>query len=250
MSHQHRACMPNDPANAHILIVEDDPTSRHLLVGYFEKAGYRVSARDSADALEPLIHDTGVDLVLLDISLPGRDGLSVTRELRAQSRIGIILVTGAGDDIDRIVGLEMGADDYVTKPFNPRELLVRVKNLLWRVLAEDAGQSSPDASLWRFEGWSLKARKRELTGPDQHSHRLPEGEFKLLLALLSHPGQVLSRDQLMDAIRQREWTPNDRTIDVLIGRLRRKLQDPSHDPRLILTAHGAGYVFAGELSCS
>lgn len=234
---------------AHILIVEDDFASRSLLVSYFEKEGYRVSETDHADALSAQVRDEGIDLVLLDISLPGRDGLTLTRELRAASRVGIILVTSKGDEIDRIVGLELGADDYVTKPFNPRELLVRAKNLLWRISGEDSASddSHPQAG-WRFEGWQLDPQKRQLTSPKGCSERLPEGEFKLLKALITHSGQVMSRDQLMDAIHDREWTPNDRSVDVLIGRLRRKLGDNPSNPELILTAHGAGYMFAGEVS--
>lgn len=237
------------PNTAHILIVEDDFASRSLLVSYFEKEGYQVSETDQADDLCDRVKAERIDLVLLDIALPGRDGLTLTRELRAASRVGIILVTSKGDDIDRIVGLELGADDYVTKPFNPRELLVRAKNLLWRIQSEGAPASSEGTrrSGWHFEGWSLDPQKRQLSSPEGQSERLPEGEFKLLKALITHPGQVMSRDQLMDAIHDREWTPNDRSVDVLIGRLRRKLGDNPSDPQLILTAHGAGYMFAGDV---
>ncbi len=236
---------------AHILIVEDDLASRSLLVSYFENEGYRVSETDQADDLHQRIEQEGIDLILLDISLPGKDGLTVTRELRAASRVGIILVTSKGDEIDRIVGLELGADDYVTKPFNPRELLVRAKNLLWRIQTGSAEtQDSPivrtGSKGYHFEGWHLDPFKRLLTSPDGLQERLPEGEFKLLQTLAEHPGQVLSRDQLMDAIHDREWTPNDRSVDVLIGRLRRKLGDNPSNPQLILTAHGAGYMFAGD----
>jgi len=235
---------------AHILIIEDDFASRSLLVSYFEKEGYRISEAEQADDLPGRVARDGVDLVLLDINLPGKDGLTLTRELRASSTAGIILVTSKGDEIDRIVGLELGADDYVTKPFNPRELLVRVKNLLWRVRGsgQSAGSTSRDSQCLHFEGWALDVNKRQLAGPDGQIERLPEGEFKLLQALIGHAGQVLSRDFLMDAIHDREWTPNDRSIDVLIGRLRRKLGDNPSNPQLILTAHGAGYVFAGSLS--
>lgn len=245
--------MKTTPADIHILIVEDDLASRSLLVSYFENAGYRVSETDNADHLGERIDQDRVDLVLLDISLPGKDGLTVTRELRANSSVGIILVTSKGDEIDRIVGLELGADDYVTKPFNPRELLVRAKNLLWRMFSADTanrgngnnnGNRSP--TCYSFEGWQLDPHKRQLTSPEGQQERLPEGEFKLLQTLVNHPGQVLSRDQLMDAIHDREWTPNDRSVDVLIGRLRRKLGDNPSNPQLILTAHGAGYMFAGN----
>jgi two-component system torCAD operon response regulator TorR len=149
------------------------------------------------------------------------------------------------------VGLELGADDYVTKPFNPRELLVRAKNLLWRIFSARNHQGVTERRGpvgYQFEGWVLDPHKRQLTSPGGEHERLPEGEFKLLQALINHPGQVLSRDQLMDAIHDREWTPNDRSVDVLIGRLRRKLGDNPSNPQLILTAHGAGYMFAGDIS--
>lgn len=241
--------VPDSSATPHILIVEDDFASRSLLVSYFEKEGYRISETEQADDLVQRVEENKIDLVLLDINLPGKDGLTLTRELRAASRVGIILVTSKGDEIDRIVGLELGADDYVTKPFNPRELLVRAKNLLWRVreTVEPQRENGRQAQQWHFEGWSLDGSKRLLTAPDETSERLPEGEFKLLQALIINSGQVLSRDQLMDAIHDREWTPNDRSVDVLVGRLRRKLRDNPSDPHFILTAHGAGYMFAGEL---
>ncbi|QEQ96297.1 response regulator [Neptunomonas concharum] len=230
-----------------ILIVEDDFASRSLLASYFEKEGYAVAETEQADDLCGRVHQEHIDLVLLDISLPGKDGLTLTRELRSVSNVGIILVTSKGDEIDRIVGLELGADDYVTKPFNPRELLVRAKNLLWRVKDSQLAKQQESHQLWQFEGWTLDANKRLLTSPESVSERLPEGEFKLLCALINAPGVILSRDQLMDAIHDREWTPNDRSVDVMIGRLRRKLTDEPSNPHFILTAHGAGYVFAGEV---
>ncbi|WP_151702903.1 two-component system response regulator TorR [Nitrincola alkalilacustris] len=243
--------MKNETSHpAHILIVEDDLASRSLLVSYFQKEGYRVSETERADDLTQRVRQEQVDLVLLDINLPGKDGLTLTRELRASSRVGIILVTSKGDEIDRIVGLELGADDYVTKPFNPRELMVRAKNLLWRVLHMDQEQGAVGSRprlCWQFDGWTLDPHKRQLTSPEDTQERLPEGEFRLLQALVMHPGQVLSRDQLMDAIHGREWTPNDRSVDVLIGRLRRKLNDDPSNPQIILTAHGAGYMFAAQV---
>ena len=238
----------DNPNNNHILIVEDDLASRSLLVSYFQKEGYRVSESEQADDLVTRVAEQKIDLVLLDINLPGKDGLTLTRDLRAASRVGIILVTSKIDEIDRIVGLELGADDYVTKPFNPRELLVRAKNLLWRVKEHPAEQGvAQDRILLNFEGWTLDGNKRLLLGPGEKSERLPEGEFRLLHALIKHSGQVLSRDQLMDVIHGREWTPNDRSVDVMVGRLRRKLGDNPSDPHFILTAHGAGYMFAGKV---
>ncbi|MCP4595982.1 MAG: two-component system response regulator TorR [Neptuniibacter sp.] len=232
-----------------ILIVEDDFASRSLLSSYLSKEGYKVTETEQADNLCEIVEQDQIDLVLLDINLPGKDGLTLTRELRSVSSVGIILVTSKGDEIDRIVGLELGADDYVTKPFNPRELLVRAKNLLWRVRDSQSARTNEKSSnqQWLFEGWTLDANKRLLTSPDQISDRLPEGEYKLLTALLNAPGSILSRDQLMDAIHDREWTPNDRSVDVMVGRLRRKLGDSPSNPHFILTAHGAGYMFAGEV---
>jgi len=239
--------MQTDRKQTTILIVEDDAASRALLVSYFSSEGYHVLETEQAEDLMRRVKDERIDLVLLDINLPGKDGLTVTRELRAESKVGIILVTSKGDEIDRIVGLELGADDYVTKPFNPRELLVRAKNLLWRVHdSQQLKMHHADPDVLRFEGWQLDCSRRLLSAPDRTSERLPEGEFKLLQTLVSRPGVVLSRDQLLDAIRDREWTPNDRSVDVLIGRLRRKLKDNPAKPAFILTAHGAGYVFAGK----
>ena len=195
-----------------ILIVEDDVASRSLLSSYLSKEGYKITEVDQADDLCERVRQEQIDLVLLDINLPGKDGLTLTRELRSVSSVGIILVTSKGDEIDRIVGLELGADDYVTKPFNPRELLVRAKNLLWRVKDSQVARSSENLSSlqWQFEGWTLDSSKRLLTSPSGITERLPEGEFKLLSSLLNAPGAILSRDQLMDAIHDREWTPNDR----------------------------------------
>lgn len=235
------------PQSSHILIVEDDFASRSLLFSYFENEGYRVSETDRGEDLLEKVKTDEVDLVLLDINLPGKDGLTLTRELRAESKVGIILVTSKGDEIDRIVGLELGADDYVTKPFNPRELLVRAKNLLWRVKDTSTVSTTDTDNVHTFEGWVLDSKKRLLVTPENTQERLPEGEFKLLQALVSSPGLVLSRDQLMDAIHDREWTPNDRSVDVMVGRLRKKLRDNPASPHFILTAHGAGYVFAGEV---
>lgn len=235
-------------ASPHILVVEDDPASRSLLVSHFENEGYRLSETDQAEHALSLIEHEDIDLVLLDIRLPGKDGLTLTRELRALSDIGIILVTAKGDEIDRIVGLELGADDYVTKPFNPRELLVRAKNLLRRIEGTRSMNPRPaQEGCCQFEGWTLDAYKRVLMTPEGDQERLPQGEFKLLQTLIRHAGQVLSRDQLMDAIHDRDWMPNDRSVDVLVGRLRRKLRENPSDPRFILTAHGAGYFFAGKL---
>jgi DNA-binding response OmpR family regulator len=229
-----------------ILIVDDDDITRDCLVEYFREEQYRVFAAHSAEAAEYILSEQNIDLILLDIRLPGKDGLTLTRELRAGSEVGIILVTGRQDDIERIIGLECGADDYVCKPFNPRELLARAKNLARRVRAAAQTGPSSAANIFRFDDWRINLDRRVLLDEHDGPTPLTHGEYQLLCAFLHHSGQTLSRDQLLDQIKNREWAPNDRTIDVLVGRLRRKLKDDPANPKIILTVHGAGYVFTAR----
>ncbi|MEM7222755.1 MAG: two-component system response regulator TorR [Pseudomonadota bacterium] len=227
----------------HVLVVEDDRVSRARLAGYLEAAGYRVSEADDGKEMHKVLAEHPVDLMLLDINLPGEDGLDLTRQIRSQSDIGVILVTGRTDDVDRIVGLEVGADDYITKPFNSRELLVRVKNLLRRT----AGTQHTESRAVAFSGWHFDIRKRRLISPQGERVAMTRAEYELLSAFLRRPGQVLSRDRLLSAITHRTWDPSDRTIDVLVRRLRQKLERDPKEPELILTAHGEGYVFAADI---
>ncbi|WP_323132956.1 response regulator [Oceanimonas baumannii] len=225
-----------------ILIVEDDNITRHCLVDYFRQEQYTVYEADSAEKAERIMQEHNIDLIFLDIQLPGKDGLTLTREIRARGNTGIILVTSRQDEIERIIGLECGADEYVSKPFNLRELLARTKNLAARVRAAAPGNESR-ANLRRFENWKIDLDRRLLLSEQNETTALTHGEYQLLCAFINNAGHTLSRDQLMDRIKNREWTPNDRTIDVLVGRLRRKLNDAPANPRIILTVHGAGYVF-------
>ena len=228
----------------HVLIVEDDDVARTKLVGYLETAGHRVSeAVDGRELRRLLVHDP-VDLVLLDINLPGEDGLDLTRFIRSRYDVGIILVTGRTDDVDRIVGLEIGADDYVTKPFNPRELLARVKTLLRRM----RGHTPPASEIKTFSGWRFDTRSRRLVSPQGDNIALTRAEFELLNALVARPGIVLSRERLLGCIAHRSWGPGDRTVDVLVRRLRQKLEADPKSPDIIITAHGEGYLFAAEVS--
>ncbi len=227
---------------ANLLIIEDEPITRSQLCAHFEKEGYTVATSESADGIIDRVTEEDVDICLIDINLPGKDGLTLTRELRAVSDVGIILVTGKDDPVDRIVGLESGADDYVTKPFDPRELLSRVKNLLWRVQAQE--KQKEKGFKRKFEGWTLDLNKRELTTPDGKKQSLSAGEFHLLLALIENSGEVMTRDQLMNRIRNREWYPDDRYIDVLVGQVRRKFRQYDPDTTFISTIHGTGYLFA------
>ncbi|AUD61337.1 two-component system response regulator TorR [Shewanella sp. SP2S2-4] len=230
-----------------VLVVDDEAVIRARLKGYFEKEGYRVVEAADGEQMWYEFNRQHIDLIMLDINLPGVDGLSLTRELRSRSHVGIILVSGRDESIDKIVGLEMGADDYVTKPFELRELLVRVKNLLWRIslvkqaeLAVAEELSQPDDVL-SFEGYQLELNSRKLRHGDVLI-KLTKAEFELLVAFALHPQQVLSRERLMQQTSHRNLDVNDRTIDVIIRRLRNKL-----DTELFVTVHGEGYLFAAKV---
>ncbi|MGV8842663.1 MAG: response regulator [Pseudomonas sp.] len=236
-------------ATPRVLIVDDDPVIRELLASYLLRDGYQVHCAETAEQAETSLQEYPVDLVMLDIRLPGKDGLTLTRELRVRSEVGIILITGRDDEIDRIVGLECGADDYVVKPFNPRELVSKAKNLVRRVRHAQALQPQSETRQLKYFGdWVLDVDRRRLVAADGSEGLLTQGEFQLLSVLLRNAGHTLSRDQLMDQIRNREWLPNDRSIDVLVGRLRRKLNDDPADPQLIITIHGTGYLFSAVVS--
>lgn len=233
-----------------VLIVDDDPLIRELLHAYLSQEGYEVHCAATAELADTFLASQTVDLVMLDIRLPGKDGLTLTRELRVRSEVGIILITGRNDEIDRIVGLECGADDYVIKPLNPRELVSRAKNLIRRV--RHAQTPQPVAAIAKpvkqFADWALDTDRRRLIDPTGSETLLTHGEYQLLSVFLRNSGHTLSRDQLMDQIRNREWVPNDRSIDVLVGRLRRKLHDDPAEPQLIITIHGAGYLFTASVA--
>ncbi len=241
--------------DAHILVVDDDPGVREMLEEYLQDRGYRVTAAENGQSMLNSFEEGGIDLIVLDLNLPDNDGLGLARSLRERSYIPIIMVTGQGDEIDRIIGLEMGADDYVAKPFSPRELLARIKAVLRRVRlpSETAteetalGQSNGfrDDSLTRvtFANWILNLDSRQLLSPDQREVSLTNGEFSLLAAFVSRPGRVLSRLQLLEMSRIHDDEVYDRSIDVQILRLRRKLEDNPKDPQIIKTERGAGYIF-------
>jgi two-component system torCAD operon response regulator TorR len=234
----------------HVLVVEDDAVTRSKLVGYFQNEGYQVSEAESGEQMRDTLQNHAIDLVMLDINLPGEDGLMLTRELRSQSDIGIILVTGRTDSIDKIVGLEMGADDYVTKPFELRELLVRVKNLLWRIAsarnATDVNeQNKNEGNVVRFAEWTFDVQRRALS-KNGEPVKLTKAEYELLVALSSYPNQVLSRERILNMISHRVDAPNDRTIDVLIRRMRAKMEFDPKNPQIFVTVHGEGYMFAGD----
>ena len=230
----------------HILIVDDHPDICEMVRSYLEEEGFRVSTANDGEAMRRVMAQGPVTLVLLDLILPGEDGLTLARKLRAESNVGIIILTGRGETVDRIIGLEMGADDYLPKPFHLRELLARVKSVLRRASARDLSIHEKPSSA-RFNGWQLDLTARELTAPGGEAVRLTTGEFDLLAAFVSNANVVLSRDRLLDLARNREAGPFDRTIDVQVGRLRRKLDDDPHQPSLIKTVRGSGYIFTAQV---
>ncbi|WP_254434864.1 response regulator [Magnetospirillum sp. UT-4] len=226
-----------------MLIVEDEPVTRSKLAAQLTAEGFLVSEAGDARDMRTIVSRSVPDVVLLDINLPDESGLILARDLRAKSSVGIILVTARQDETDRIVGLELGADDYVTKPFNPRELAVRVRNLIRRVAPSMAAERQA-SGVFGFAGWRLDCDARQLISPAGESVRLTRGEFDVLAALARNPGRALTRDQLLDLTQHDGEAVIDRTIDVLVGRLRRKIEaDPKH-PAIILTVHGIGYRLA------
>jgi two-component system torCAD operon response regulator TorR len=224
------------------MIIEDDLVTRAKLAAYFIAEGYRVSEASDGATMRMITASRPADLFMIDINLPGDDGFQLTRELRAASEAGIILVTGRTDTVDRIVGLEIGADDYVTKPFNQRELLARVKNLLRRVRIARGGDDLRQVR--RFLGWTFDMGHRSLQDAEGRFVELTRAEFKALALLSGNPGEVMTRDRLLHEVANRDWHPGDRTVDVVIRRLRRKLADETENPRIIVTSHGEGYLFA------
>ncbi len=227
----------------HIAVLDDEIDITRLLADYLQGHGFRVSQLHDGHALMQLMPADPPALVLLDLGLPGEDGFSIARQLREHWRCGLVIVTGRGDAVDKVVGLEVGADDYVTKPFDLRELLARIKAVLRRVGPADGPAVGSAVDGYGFAGWTLDVPARRLLAPDGNEVGITGGEFDLLLAFVRHPGRVLSRDFLLEQTRGREAAPFDRTIDVQVGRLRKKLEVDVDEPRIIKSVRGAGYIF-------
>ena len=234
----------------HILLVDDERSIRDPLAAYFQKNGFRVTAVADAASARARLAGYAIDLVVLDIMMPGEDGLSLCRHIRETGEIPVILLTARSEETDRIVGLEMGADDYVLKPFSPRELIARIKVILRRAGGGAAGvrQRAPESASYAFAGWVLKAAERTVVDSDGVSIPLSTGEYNLLLALVTRPGQVLTRDQLLDITQGREANAFDRAIDNQISRLRRKIEPDAKNPTLIKTVWGGGYTLTAEVT--
>ena len=236
----------------HIAVLDDEVDITRLLGGYLQGHGYRVTQLHSGAALMDTMRDDAPALVLLDLGLPGEDGFAIARQLRERWRCGLVIVTGRGDAVDKVVGLEIGADDYVTKPFDLRELLARIKAVLRRLVPAPPVEASaaPERRQLRFAGWLLDVDARRLSDAHGQDVALTGGEFDLLHTFALHPGRVLSRDFLLEATRGREAAPFDRTIDVQVGRLRRKLEPDVAEPQLIKSVRGAGYILVPPVSAA
>jgi DNA-binding response OmpR family regulator len=233
------------PPVQQVLIVDDDPNIRELISDYLTGHGFEVAVAEGAATMRTCIQQRIPDVVLLDIGLPGEDGLSLARYLREHHDIGIIMVSGAGETVDRIVGLEVGADDYVSKPFDPRELHARIKSVLRRYQRASTEAPAPSAGdpLVAIGQCRLNPVSRQLFGPDSTEIPLTSMEFDLLQVFLDRPGRPLSRDQILTHTQNREWDPYDRSIDIRIARLRKKIEADPDNPRLIKTVRGVGYMY-------
>jgi len=231
-----------------ILIVDDDRDIRTLLADYLESNGYRTIAAADGTGMWKALDDARPDLIVLDLNMPGDDGLTLCRKLRATSSLPVIMLTARNEPLDRILGLEMGADDYLPKPFEPRELLARIRSVLRRSHAMPSNAPSENVQQMRFSGWTLDLTARHLVNPQGVVIMLSGAEFRLLRVFLEHPNRVLNRDQLLNLTQGRDADPFDRSIDIQISRLRQKLGEDARMPQIIKTVRNGGYVLAGQVT--
>ncbi|RVG66238.1 response regulator [Sinorhizobium meliloti] len=230
----------------HILVVDDDTRIRQMLSRYFEEEGYRVTLAGDGQEMRDCLDKQSIDIILLDLILPGEDGLTLARDLRARSDVPLIMLTGRDDVVDRVVGLEVGADDYIAKPFHLREVLARVRGVLRRRQPQASATVDLASEVYSFEGLRLDIARRQLTSDDGNQILLTTGEFDMLCVLVKHAGRVLQRELLMDLTRGRNLEAFDRTIDAQIARLRRKIERDASQPALIKSVRGVGYVFSAR----
>ena len=231
----------------HILVVDDDPQIRALLEEYLAENGLRVSAAATGKQMSQILTDEAIDLVVLDLRLAGEDGMGIARSLRDQSAIPIVMLTGVRDEADRVMGLELGADDYLTKPFSPRELLARIRTVLRRTKSAAPSTARSEIRAYRFGEFELNLRTRRLKPRDGRHIALTNGEFNLLAALLAAPERILTRDQLLEASRVYDNEVYDRAIDIQVLRLRRKIEQDPSQPKFIITERGVGYIFSSPV---
>jgi len=228
----------------HILIVEDEDVTRFNLRNLFEAEGYQVSEAIDGESMDNQLQSNSINLVIMDINLPGRNGLLLARELTKNRELGLIFLTGRDSDVDKILGLEIGADDYLTKPFNPQELTIRARNILSRLVTTE---SEPDNAIIKFNQWMLDGNSRHMTSPEGEVIAIPRGEYRALRLLIANAGKIVTRQQLIKEMTGRELRSNDRTVDVTIRRLRKHFESSNDSPELINTIHGEGYRFIGSL---
>ena len=230
--------------NSHILVVDDDREIRTLLAEYLDANGFRTLTATNGADMRKVLDESRVDLIVLDLTLPGEDGLTLCRNLRAQSNVPVIMLTARGEPLDRILGLEMGADDYLAKPFEPRELFARIRSVLRRTQALPPSMMRPEAKTMHFSGWTLDLTARHLLNAEGVVVALSGAEFRMLKVFLDHPNRILNRDQLLELTQGREADPFDRSVDIQISRLRQKLGDDARTPTIIKTIRNEGYVLA------
>ncbi len=231
-----------------ILIVEDELVTRNTLKSTFEAEGYNVFEATDGNEMNSVLEAHSVHLIIMDINLPGKNGLLLARELRDREQIALMFLTGRDNEVDKILGLEIGADDYITKPFNPRELTIRARNLLNRTVNGQAtSEEKGSVEEYRFNGWTLDINSRSLVSPNQETYKLPRSEFRAMLHFVENPGQIQTRADLLKKMTGRELKPHDRTVDVTIRRIRKHFESIPETPEIIATIHGEGYRFCGEI---
>lgn len=236
--------------NPQILIVEDEAVTRSTLKSIFTAEGYDVFEASDGNEMHSILEQQAIHLVIMDINLPGKNGLMLARELRENTNIALMFLTGRDNEVDKILGLEIGADDYITKPFNPRELTIRARNLLLRTMAEKEKLTDKDAhqvESYRFNGWTLDVNSRSLINPEGTVIKLPRSEFRALQHFCENPGRIQTREDLLKRMTGRELKPHDRTVDVTIRRIRKHFEDHPDTPEIIVTIHGEGYRFCGDI---
>ena len=232
-----------------ILIVEDELVTRNMLKSIFEGEGYEVFQASNGEEMHTVLSANEINLVLMDINLPGKNGLILAREIRENMKIPLMFLTGRDNEIDKILGLEIGADDYITKPFNPRELTIRARNLLQRTMSDKDSGSKEQTEIenYRFNGWTLDINSHTLITPEGEATKLPRSEFRALLHFCENPGKIQTREDLLKKMAGRELKPHDRTVDVTIRRIRKHFEDHPTTPEIIVTIHGEGYRFCGTI---
>ena len=235
--------------NPQILIVEDEAVTRNTLKNVFEAEGYDVFEASDGVEMHSILAHNAIHLVIMDINLPGKNGLMLARELRENTDVALMFLTGRDNEVDKILGLEIGADDYITKPFNPRELTIRARNLLQRTMSEKekSVKENEQIDCYHFNNWVLDVNSRSLINPEGDVIKLPRSEFRALLHFCENPGKIQTRDDLLKRMTGRELKPHDRTVDVTIRRIRKHFEDHPNTPEIIVTIHGEGYRFCGEL---